>query len=78
MTAGWRPENAAVKPPCQDIVPVAWCAPFTPRRCCSSVVEHSLGKGEAESSILSSSTILSLDNPFAYIQFPIEMRLAAR
>ncbi len=26
-------------------------------RCCSSVVEHSLGKGEAESSILSSSTI---------------------
>ncbi len=28
----------------------------TPRRCCSSVVEHSLGKGEVESSIPSSST----------------------
>ena len=27
------------------------------RRCCSSVVEHSLGKGEVDSSILSSSTI---------------------
>ena len=27
-------------------------------RCCSSVVEHSLGKGEVESSIPSSSTIL--------------------
>ncbi len=26
-------------------------------RCCSSVVEHSLGKGEVDSSILSSSTI---------------------
>ena len=26
-------------------------------RCCSSVVEHSLGKGEVESSILSCSTI---------------------
>jgi hypothetical protein len=26
------------------------------RRCCSSVVEHSLGKGEVESSIPSSST----------------------
>ena len=28
-----------------------------PQRCCSSEVEHSLGKGEVESSILSSSTI---------------------
>ena len=28
-----------------------------PRRCSSSVVEHSLGKGEVESSILSNSTI---------------------
>ena len=27
--------------------------------CCSSVVEHSLGKGEVESSILSNSTIFS-------------------
>jgi hypothetical protein len=36
--------------------------PFgTPRRCCSSVVEHSLGKGEVDSSILSSSTMISLD-----------------
>jgi hypothetical protein len=31
-------------------------------RCCrSSVVEHSLGKGEADSSILSGSTILFVD-----------------
>jgi hypothetical protein len=29
----------------------------TPKRCSSSVVEHSLGKGEVESSILSCSTI---------------------
>ena len=27
-----------------------------PQRCCSSVVEHSLGKGEVASSILASST----------------------
>jgi hypothetical protein len=27
--------------------------------CCSSVVEHSLGKGEVESSILSNSTMAS-------------------
>ncbi len=27
------------------------------RRCCSSVVEHSIGNGEVDSSILSSSTI---------------------
>jgi hypothetical protein len=27
-------------------------------RCCSSLAEHSLGKGEVESSILSSSTII--------------------
>jgi hypothetical protein len=32
-----------------------------PRRCSSSVVEHSLGKGEVESSILSCSTILFND-----------------
>jgi hypothetical protein len=31
------------------------------RRCCSSVVEHSLGKGEVESSIPSSSTMILLD-----------------
>ena len=31
-------------------------------RCSSSVVEHSLGKGEVESSILSCSTIKSLEN----------------
>ena len=32
-----------------------------PKRCCgSSVVEHSLGKGEVESSILSHSTIFLL------------------
>jgi hypothetical protein len=30
---------------------------FGAARCCSSVVEHSLGKGEVDSSILSSSTI---------------------
>jgi hypothetical protein len=30
------------------------------RGCSSSVVEHSLGKGEVESSILSCSTIISL------------------
>jgi hypothetical protein len=34
--------------------------PSGPRRCCSSVVEHSLGKGEVDSSILSSSTMISL------------------
>ena len=33
--------------------------PSAARRCCSSVVEHSLGKGEVDSSILSSSTILN-------------------
>ena len=32
---------------------------FPGKRCSSSVVEHSLGKGEVESSILSCSTILS-------------------
>jgi hypothetical protein len=31
------------------------------RRCCSSVVEHSLGKGEVESSIPSSSTMILLN-----------------
>ena len=31
-----------------------------PRRCSSSVVEHSLGKGEVESSILSGSTIFNI------------------
>src|SRR5262249_25765466 len=30
----------------------------SPKSCCSSVVEHSLGKGEVDSSILSSSTSL--------------------
>jgi hypothetical protein len=38
------------------------------RRCCSSEVEHSLGKGEVESSILSSSTI-NLDNILICIGF---------
>lgn len=40
--------------------PIAIIRP-TVRRCCSSEVEHSLGKGEVESSILSSSTISSQD-----------------
>ena len=31
-------------------------------RCCSSVVEHTLGKGEVESSILSCSTIFPVAN----------------
>jgi hypothetical protein len=38
-----------------------------PGRCCSSVVEHSLGKGEVESSIPSSSTIqCSLAEPASF------------
>ena len=37
--------------------------PADVRRCCSSVVEHSLGKGEVESSIPSSSTTPSGRNP---------------
>ena len=43
---------------------ICWRAPDTEpaaRRCRSSVVEHSLGKGEVESSILSGSTILRAD-----------------
>ena len=51
--------------PCYRCLPVAISAPFRDvapqaanrRRCRSSVVEHSLGKGEVESSILSGSTI---------------------
>ncbi len=39
-----------------------------PVRCCSSVVEHSLGKGEVESSILSNSTSLSLPAPFQTVR----------
>src|SRR5258708_3975917 len=43
--------------------PVDHCLgqPATPRRCRSSVVEHSLGKGEGVSSILTGSTILIND-----------------
>ncbi len=37
-------------------------APTTDQRCGSSVVEHSLGKGEVESSILSRSTIFRMRN----------------
>jgi hypothetical protein len=40
-----------------------WIASNSPRthnRCRSSEVEHSLGKGEVESSILSGSTILAV------------------
>jgi hypothetical protein len=37
-------------------------APDKTRRCRSSVVEHSLGKGEVESPILSGSTSFSLNN----------------
>jgi hypothetical protein len=37
---------------------------FGRRRCCSSVVEHPLGKGEVESSIPSSSTSKSPDFPY--------------
>src|SRR5579883_45894 len=46
-------------PPPYGISPraLAWGAP---RRCRSSVVEHSLGKGEVDSSILSGSTISSV------------------
>jgi hypothetical protein len=33
-------------------------------RCCSSLAEHSLGKGEVESSILSSSTIFLKSFPY--------------
>jgi hypothetical protein len=44
-------------------------APFGPillfgARCRSSVVEHSIGNGEVDSSILSGSTSFSLENPF--------------
>ena len=41
-----------------------------PQRCCSSEVEHSLGKGEVESSILSSSTIPSF-GIFSVIAGPV-------
>src|SRR5690606_21063833 len=55
-----------VNRPCKGGVPVALSArpaqghavPAMLRCCCSSVVEHSLGKGEVESSILSNSTII--------------------
>jgi hypothetical protein len=39
-------------------------APSKRFSCCSSVVEHSLGKGEVESSILSNSTIFSFQTLF--------------
>ncbi len=45
------------------------------RRCSSSVVEHSLGKGEVESSILSCSTIF-FPVPFATV--PARAALKAR
>ena len=38
---------------------ILYLGPAEPARCGSSVVEHSLGKGEVESSILSRSTILN-------------------
>ena len=41
---------------CTKSRPVA-CVPLILVRCCSSVVEHSIGNGEVDSSILSSSTI---------------------
>jgi hypothetical protein len=40
-----------------------------PARCCSSVVEHSLGKGEVVSSILTNSTIFPEDL-FPFISIP--------
>ncbi len=45
----------------QEVLRVPGCCGTVPRiaRCSSSVVEHSLGKGEVESSILSCSTILT-------------------
>src|SRR5262249_20714130 len=42
--------------PCQSPGPRV-CPGAPPRGCCSSVVEHPLGKGEVDSSILSGSTI---------------------
>ena len=66
----WEPSRAALTrfpPPCLGLPAVAgsrsvsWAASLG---CCSSsVVEHSLGKGEVESSILSCSTIIFIINP---------------
>ena len=55
---------SAIVEPCQAkvrrVFPRATCSPVlhraSQRRCRSSVVEHSLGKGEVDSSILSGST----------------------
>src|SRR5690606_34576055 len=47
-------------------------------RCCSSVVEHSLGKGEADSSILSSSTILHFPSKRPYCRPDASWKLAGR
>ncbi len=54
--AGGSPaaEADSVAKPCS----ILYLGPAEPARCGSSVVEHSLGKGEVESSILSRSTIL--------------------
>jgi hypothetical protein len=62
---GISPLGAGPPRPCADSALMARIAPFPrgrpdflrrPARCGSSVVEHSLGKGEVESSILSRST----------------------
>ena len=42
--------------------PCGMCRARGEARCCSSVVEHPLGKGEVESSILSNSTISLASN----------------
>jgi hypothetical protein len=57
--ASWRAVSVKHPPALPNLK--AWYIRLGAARCRSSVVEHSLGKGEVESSILSGSTTSSID-----------------